>query len=873
MKKAIFQVIITAWKENYLVLEPFFMAKKKNRSFFILFLGEAVIADGMGWKTICSILRKKLKRGFTPIVLCSGLPEVQNGLRTLLENSMLKNQVENLSFLKKIFMALGKQLGIPGINRLLKDDLETLKRTFLGLFLTRELTATLKDRIFCCCEIMVARMGYEFLKKEGLSVQLLEPVDCLQTKDAKGFFRNTARKRKGKILIAPAAVSGDAYGNRIFLGSEGGVLATANIAVQTDAVHCEFWTESPGIFSADPEHIPSAFLLKNLSYEEAEEIAGICNLVPQPKPLAILAENKIPLSLHSIHFPELEGTNICFESPDFGPQVKALVMKKGLTLLAMENPKMWHTSGFLADLFALFKKYGFSINLVSTSETNVTISLDQDINKPVKKNFPQLLEGLQNLCKTRIIQSCAALSFVGKNIRGILHQLGPALAVFQEQKVHLVSQAANDLNFTIVVDEAQAGQLLPRLHSLLFGKGKEHPILGPAWSELFGPAALPIKVKEKKPWWSAKKGLLLKMAKEITPLFVYAKTSMQKALTKLKRMKTIDRLLYSMKANSNPEVLNYFFAKGIGFECVSLEEIKLLLHLFPDIAPKRIFFTPNFAPHEEYKRAFAIGVFVTLDNIYPLQAWGQLFAGKDIFLRLDPGQGRGHHEYVKTAGARSKFGISLEQVEILQSLLCEHNTRVIGLHAHAGSGNLDVAGFSETALFLSQMAAQFPYATVLNIGGGLGIPEKPGQIPLNLEELDQDLQKVKKAFTAREFWLEPGRYFIGEAGVLLTRVTQIKQKGDINFVGINAGMNSLIRPALYGSYHPIVNLSRLEKSADFVANIVGPICESGDTLGFSRPIVKPAEGDILLIANAGAYGRVMSSNYNSRPPAAEKFIP
>jgi diaminopimelate decarboxylase/aspartate kinase len=123
-----------------------------------------------------------------------------------------------------------------------------------------------------------------------------------------------------------------------------------------------------------------------------------------------------------------------------------------------------------------------------------------------------------------------------------------------------------------------------------------------------------------------------------------------------------------------------------------------------------------------------------------------------------------------------------------------------------------------------------------------------------------------------ELWMEPGRFLVAQAGVLLSQVTQVKQKADVHYVGVNAGMNSLIRPALYGAYHGIHNLSRLNEKADIVCQVVGPICETGDTLGHARRLPSPQEGDVLLIENAGAYGRVMASTYNLRMPAEESIM-
>jgi diaminopimelate decarboxylase/aspartate kinase len=151
----------------------------------------------------------------------------------------------------------------------------------------------------------------------------------------------------------------------------------------------------------------------------------------------------------------------------------------------------------------------------------------------------------------------------------------------------------------------------------------------------------------------------------------------------------------------------------------------------------------------------------------------------------------------------------------------------------------------------------------------LGVVEKPGQQPLDLAALNNALAAVKSRYPHLEFWLEPGRYFVSESGVILAKVTQSKEKGKVHFIGIETGMNSLIRPALYGAYHEIVNLSRLGEEKTGFAHIVGPICESGDTLGYDRMLPDTKEGDILLIANAGAYGHCMSSRYNLREPAQE----
>jgi diaminopimelate decarboxylase/aspartate kinase len=277
-----------------------------------------------------------------------------------------------------------------------------------------------------------------------------------------------------------------------------------------------------------------------------------------------------------------------------------------------------------------------------------------------------------------------------------------------------------------------------------------------------------------------------------------------------------------------------------------------------------VLFTPNFAPRPEYEQALRDGVQVTLDNLHPLEAWPQIFAGRELFVRLDPGRGRGHHAHVRTAGARSKFGVAPDQLERLAELAKAAGAKVTGLHAHVGSGILDPSTWQEVALFLVQVAERFPDARVLDLGGGLGVPDRPGRQGLDLGELEAGLKLVRDAHPGRELWLEPGRFLVAESGVLLTRVTQLKRKGDLLYVGVDAGMHTLLRPALYGAYHPVAPVTRQGDPAQTVATVVGPICETGDVLARDRKMPEPREGDVLLIAVAGAYGASMASDYNLR---------
>jgi diaminopimelate decarboxylase/aspartate kinase len=313
-------------------------------------------------------------------------------------------------------------------------------------------------------------------------------------------------------------------------------------------------------------------------------------------------------------------------------------------------------------------------------------------------------------------------------------------------------------------------------------------------------------------------------------------------------------------------------ANGVDFECVSPGEVTWLEEVIPGLDHGRILFTPNFAPREEYAWALERGLQVTLDNLFPLQAWPELFKGQKLFVRIDPGQGRGHHEHVKTAGVHSKFGVPRFEVAELKRLVAEAGAEVVGIHAHSGSGILDPNNWRAVAGELVQIAEQFPGVETIDLGGGLGVPEKPGDKPIDLATVDATLAEIKEAYPQYRLWLEPGRYIVARAGVLLTRVTQTKGKGEMRYIGVGTGMNSLVRPALYGAYHEIVNLTRADQAPSETVTVVGPICESGDRLGSDRLLPPTEEGDVILIANAGAYGYVMSSKYNMREVAKEIVI-
>jgi diaminopimelate decarboxylase/aspartate kinase len=374
-------------------------------------------------------------------------------------------------------------------------------------------------------------------------------------------------------------------------------------------------------------------------------------------------------------------------------------------------------------------------------------------------------------------------------------------------------------------------------------------------------------------WWRARRDALLECFGTRDAAYVYDLATVRAQVAAFGILRSITRVLYALKANPRPEILRTVHAAGCGFECVSRAEVERVLAEVPGIGREELLFTPNFAPRAEYAWALERGLRVTVDNLSILHDWPALFDGREIFLRLDVSSGHGHHEKVRTGGLHSKFGVPPEEFAELPGAVAAAGARVIGLHAHGGSGNFDLAGWLGPARVLAAEAVRHAGVRILNLGGGIGIPEDAGQAPVDLRALEAALAGVKASHPALDLWMEPGRFFVAEAGALLARVTQTKGKGDKRYVGVATGMNSLIRPALYGAHHEIVNLTRIDEPAIQSCTVVGPICESGDELGRDRRLPRCEEGDVLLIADAGAYGHAMSSSYNLRAPAPELVMP
>ncbi|WP_238978773.1 bifunctional aspartate kinase/diaminopimelate decarboxylase [Novilysobacter arseniciresistens] len=694
-------------------------------------------------------------------------------------------------------------------------------------------------------------------------------VNCRRDADA-GFGGRFAAQPTA-MLLSQGFIARHADGGTAVLGRGGSDTSAACFGALLGAARVEIWTDVPGMFSANPREVPDARLLARLDYAEAQEIATTGAKVLHPRSIGPCREARVPMAILDTERPDLPGTRID-ASAETVPGVKAISRRDGIVLVSMESIGMWQQVGFLADIFERFRRHGLSVDLIGSSETNVTISLDPSENLVTGNVLEALAADLAEVCRVKVIVPCSAITLVGRGMRSLLHRLSDIWATFGQERVHLISQSSNDLNLTFVIDEADAAGLLPQLHAELIRSGampvRAAGVFGPSWRELEVGRA-----QRRASWWVGRRGQLLARAAEGTPRYVYDLETVREHARVLTGTDAIDRCYFAIKANPHPAILRTLVTEGFGLECVSLGEIEHVFANVPGLSPQRVLFTPSFAPRHEYEAAFGHGVTVTVDNVEALQRWPEVFRGRTVWLRLDLGRGEGHHAKVKTGGVAAKFGLPLARVDAFLDAARAIDLRIGGLHAHLGSGIDDARHWHDVYAQLACLADRIGTVESIDIGGGLPVPYTPESPLFDVALWRSGLEAIKADYPRYRLVVEPGRYLVAEAGVLLLSVTQVVDKDGVRRIGADAGMNALMRPSVYDAYHGIHNLSRLGDEDTLEYDVVGPICESGDVLGFGRPLpAATAEGDVLLVADTGAYGMVMANTYNLRALPAEDVI-
>ena len=335
------------------------------------------------------------------------------------------------------------------------------------------------------------------------------------------------------------------------------------------------------------------------------------------------------------------------------------------------------------------------------------------------------------------------------------------------------------------------------------------------------------------------------------------------------------KIHYACKANTTLALLRILEQEGSGIDAVSIGEVKTCLKA--GFTPDRIMYTGVNVSNQELKEVADLGVMINLDSVSEMERLAEIAPQHEISFRITPGVGSGHSAKVITGSKGAKFGIPLDEVINTYARAKDLGFKIKGIHAHIGSGGQVVEPFMDMMEVLINLVNEIKELGIdldfIDMGGGIGVPYRPQEEEMDVGELAMNLtDMIQEETDIKTIILEPGRYIVCDAVVLLTGVNDVKDAGIKKYVGCDAGFNTLIRPAMYDSYHHVALANKFGKACTQKYDVVGPICESGDYLAHDRVLPEPVEGDIVAVYNAGAYGFSMSSNYNSRPLCREVLV-
>ncbi len=335
------------------------------------------------------------------------------------------------------------------------------------------------------------------------------------------------------------------------------------------------------------------------------------------------------------------------------------------------------------------------------------------------------------------------------------------------------------------------------------------------------------------------------------------------------------KIFYALKANHNPALVKILKDEGVyGIDAVSINEIKMALSI--GYTSDQIIFTPSNPTTAEIRKVAEMGVFQNLGSLSELRRFTKVCPGGSVSIRICPEVGAGESSKVNTGETSSKFGIGLSEMATARTICAAAGVKIIGIHSHIGSGFYTPDEFSQSVDAVCKIAEQFPDVSILDFGGGFGVRYFESQTPVELDKFAEAIQQRVHKFTEMtgrdiELRIEPGKFLVANTTVLLAEVTTIKEKGGKTFVGLGAGFNNLIRPAMYDAYHHVINLTK-DRGEFKEVSVVGNVCETCDVFNPSVELQDPQEGDLVAIMVVGAYGSAMSSTYNLRPLIAEYMI-
>ncbi len=363
-----------------------------------------------------------------------------------------------------------------------------------------------------------------------------------------------------------------------------------------------------------------------------------------------------------------------------------------------------------------------------------------------------------------------------------------------------------------------------------------------------------------------------------TPLYVYDGNLIKKRYHEMFKFIPYSKLqiYYAMKANYNPHILRLLAKEGSSIDAVSPGDV--LLAIKCGFSSDKILFTANKISDIEMHEVQELGVLFNIGSLSRLEKYGKAYPNSEVCIRFNPDVVAGAHEFIKTGGEATKFGILLSNVEKVLAISEKYNLQIVGIHEHTGSGIPETVQMQKGMKNILNIITRerFPYLRFVDFGGGFKVPYHPDEGELDYFSFGKEVVELFEGFCSGfgrelEMYFEPGKYLVAESGKLIVEATTLKNNQSKKIVGVNSGFPQLIRPMFYSAYHHIRNLSNPDGDLQ-IYDIVGNICESGDCFAANRELPEIREDDILIIETAGAYCYSMGSVYNMRAMPAEVLI-
>lgn len=799
-----------------------------------------------GYKTLVEKLNNDLKT----VIVVSAIKGITNNLITLI-NKIRKDEKDKSIFLEEKIINVNSDL-----VRQLDLDLSFLEEdyNFLRLIINSSYL-NLKDetKIVSMGETFTAKILNQYLLKYDHLTEFFDAVNFIKCNQKNLTLHNNGNfsvekdiildKLANKDMVVIPGFRGINSDEEICLMGRGGSDTTGSIiASELQSIKYQIWTDVSGIYSGDPNKMKNVHIIESISYDAAQEISAMGAKVIHPYCIQPCKKYNIPIEIRNTYNFDTKFTTIGNIDELSEKTIYSITNQEKNCIFKIESLNMWNNYGFVYDIFSKFKKYNVDVNIINTSQFDITTTTnDTDM-----KKLLLLKEELEKLYKVELVPNCNLISIVGENIKKFT-KLNLVMNSILEFDIKLTSYSSNDMTLSFVIEEDFSNKLSEKIHNIIFP---------------FNQFEIPKDI-----WWKE----LLENEGPDNCQYLYNLDVVNSKINDLKNLTSIDKIYYAMKANNNTDIIKNIINQQLGFETVSIDEIHHLESITNDLKLDNkidILYTPNFAKVEDYLAIFLISenqkfnIKVILDNLDVIKEYPEVFKDKKIALRLDLDYGFGHCNKVITQGQDSKFGIMPDDIINNFKLLDDLNISIIGLHSHMGSGISNYKHWVNNLNLIISIYKRIPDSINkiewFDIGGGFGIDNV-----IDFNSLNKEISMIKKDISDMKIFIEPGRFIVAEAGIIWGKVTQTKFKNNTKFIGTNIGMTDLLRPALYSAIHPTYFKESNEEKE--LATIVGPICESGDILVKNLLVNKSIKiNDSIIISNSGAYGIVMASSYNNR---------